>query len=57
MKAHEITAVQKRAKIIKRLEELGHKGNDHYTYRELLRKLSAAEALEVKVQSPHSQWF
>lgn len=56
MKAHELISDRKRA-VIEQLEKLGSRDNEHYTYEELVRKLSAARALDVKVVSPNQQWF
>lgn len=40
--------------VIAQLEKLGSRDNEHYTYDELVRKLTAARAMDVEVKSPHS---
>lgn len=43
--------------VIEQLEKLGYHDNDHYTYRELVTKLSAARAMEVDVNNKNEEWF
>lgn len=57
MKLKGYEAELKKNHVIEQLEKLGYHDNDHYTYRELVTKLSAARAMEVDVEHSDNKYF
>ncbi|WP_170140696.1 hypothetical protein [Oceanobacillus arenosus] len=57
MKTTDAHAEYKKAYVIEQLEELRCYDNDGLEYKELVRKLAVARALNVEVGNPESSWF
>lgn len=57
MKMVDAHADYKKNYVVEQLEKLGYHDNDHYTYRELVTKLSAARAMEVDAEEMKKGWF
>lgn len=57
MKASDLKLEHQKAMLIEQLKKYECYDNEYYTLKELENKLLVAKAMDVKVKSPHSDWW